>query len=225
MKKFYLILLCAVFISIQYGCEKTDDTIDTPDTPDAITDSRDGQVYTTVKIGEQTWFSQNLNYHAPGSVKNYETVNTWWYENSEKNGEIYGSLYTWEAALTACPSGWHLPSKEEWKDLLIKLGVNQSEFIYEGWVGIDVGKRMKSTSLWSDGGNGTNSSNFNALPGGSYNPNSSFMGLGTDAFFWSSSDWGGDAAYEYDIRFCEDRIYYGHFTKSIGRSVRCVKDK
>ncbi len=223
MKKFYLILLCATFISIQYGCKKNDDN---PDNPDAITDSRDGQVYATVKIGDQEWFSQNLNYHAPGSVRNYKTVDTWWYDNDEENGKIYGSLYTWEAALTACPSGWHLPSKEEWNDLLIRLGVNQSEFINEGWVGTDIGKRMKSTSLWMDGGNGTNSSNFNALPGGSYAPNNSlFIGLGIDSFFWSSSDWGGDAAYEYDISSYDDRLYYGHFTKSIGRSVRCVKDK
>lgn len=69
-------------------------------TTGTFTDPRDGQTYATVEIGNQTWFAQNLN---------YETSNSWTYIDDPANGDIYGRLYTWEAALNACPSGWHLP--------------------------------------------------------------------------------------------------------------------
>ncbi len=221
MKKFYLILLCATFISIQFGCKKNDDNTNIPDT---ITDSRDGQVYATLTIGDQTWFSQNLNYETSNSVRNYDTEEWWWYNNDPNNGKIYGRLYTWNAALTSCPDGWHLPSNNEWATLLISLGVSQSELIEEGWVGTDEGKKMKSTSHWIGEGNGTNTSNFNGLPGGTFG-NGEFLGLGESGFWWSSSNYGAESAYEYDLSQFDDRVYFGHFTKTFGRSVRCIKDK
>ena len=110
-----------------------------------FTDVRDGKVYKTVKIGNQTWMAENLN---------YVTANSWEFDNSSTNGDVYGRLYTWEAALTACPSGWHLPSDAEWTILTDDLG---GESV--------ANEKMKSTSRWDYNGNGTNSSGFNALPG------------------------------------------------------------
>ncbi|WP_157966005.1 fibrobacter succinogenes major paralogous domain-containing protein [Cognataquiflexum aquatile] len=130
---------------------------------ETFTDPRDGQVYKIVKIGDQTWFAENLNYDAEGS---------WCYDNDPENCEIYGRLYTWEAGLTACPEGWHLPSEDEWGKLVDFLG------------GYEIaGGKMKSISGWEEPNIGaTNESGFSALPGGGRN-----VLLGGGGFWWSST--------------------------------------
>jgi uncharacterized protein (TIGR02145 family) len=79
-------------------------------------DSRDGQVYNWVKIGTQTWMTENLRFSLPGG--------SWTYENDSANAMNFGRLYTWKAAQTACPKGWHLPSDKEWNLLVKSLGGN-----------------------------------------------------------------------------------------------------
>ncbi len=64
-------------------------------------------------LGTQTWFAENLNYHTGFSR---------WYDNHTDNGDVYGRLYTWDAAMTAYPDGWHLPTDEEYKTFEINLG-------------------------------------------------------------------------------------------------------
>ena len=78
-----------------------------------VVDMRDGKKYKTVKIGSQTWMAENLN---------YETQDSYCYENDESNCSKYGRLYTWTAAKKACPSGWHLPSKAEFETLFSSVG-------------------------------------------------------------------------------------------------------
>ena len=178
-----------------------------------FTDPRDGQVYNIVDIGSQTWFAENLN---------YETTDSWWYDNSSANGDIYGRLYTWEAALTACPTGWHLPSDDEWKIMEIGLGMSSSEASSAGWRGTDEGKKMKSTSGWFNNGNGTNSSGFDALPGG-YFISGTFSRVGEQGFWWSTkttmaSAWKRSLSYDYD----QVNRYY--LDQTSGFSVRCIKD-
>ena len=122
-----------------------------------FTDYRDGQIYKIIAIGNQIWFAENLN---------YEMDNSWWFDNYSSNGDIYGRLYNWNAALTACPNGWHLPTDEEFKTLEMELGMSQSEVDERGFRGTNEGSKMKSTEGWEEFGNGINSSGFSALPGG-----------------------------------------------------------
>ncbi len=87
-----------------------------------FTDSRDGKIYITVKIGNQTWMAENLNFTtAEGS---------WCYENDSTYCEKYGRLYSWETAREVCPAGWHLPSKSEFETLLSNVGGSGSNAYY-----------------------------------------------------------------------------------------------
>ncbi|MDR0516273.1 MAG: hypothetical protein LBH25_04440 [Fibromonadaceae bacterium] len=117
------------------------------------------QAYKTVKIGTQTWMAENLNYNTEGSKC---------YENEPANCEKYGRLYNWETAKEVCPSGWHLPSNEEW-DKLYRFadGTSGTESPYKSKT---AGKYLKSKEGWNDdygkSGNGLDVFGFSALPGG-----------------------------------------------------------
>jgi len=114
-------------------------------------DARDGKKYKSVKIGTQTWMAENLNYEVKGFfVKGVNKC----YENKESNCDKYGRLYDWNTAKTACPKGWHLPSKEEWETLTAAIGGEKTE-----------GKHLKAKSGWNKDGNGLDSYGFSALPG------------------------------------------------------------
>jgi hypothetical protein len=100
--------------------------------------------YAVVTIGDQTWMAENLN---------YETSDSWGFFNNGSNCDVYGRLYTWDAAMSACPSGWHLPSDNEWKTLEMFLGMSQSEADDTGWRGSDEGGKLKETGTthWANG--------------------------------------------------------------------------
>ena len=79
-----------------------------------FTDPRDGQMYNTIKFGEQVWFAQNLN---------YATEKGNWPAQGDSAGMQFGRFYNWAAAKEAIPAGWHLPSKQEFEILAATLGV------------------------------------------------------------------------------------------------------
>ena len=171
-----------------------------------FTDSRDGKVYKTVKIGTQTWMAENLAYKTSGGC--------WANNNDKKNIVKYGYLYTWETAKNACPSGWHLPSDVEWTTLINYLG------------GIDVaGGKLKATSGWGEKGNGSDESGFSALPGGSYNSEEGFA-INLNAIWWTSTEKDANYAWPRYLNENDKRINKGAFgeSKQDGLSVRCIKD-
>ena len=162
-------------------------------------DSRDGKTYKTVKIGNQEWMAENLNYNAQGSVC---------YDNDPANCKKYGRLYTWDAAQDACPAGWHLPSKGEFGTLL-------------GSVGDSEGERSKAlrSSKWEKG---KDKYGFSALPaGGYYSYCEEFSRLGY-AGFWSSTEGISNHAFSLDV-VDGDADVLDNF-KADGNSVRCLKD-
>ena len=128
----------------------------------------------------------------------------------------YGRLYNWYAVDDArglCPSGWHVPTDEEWTVVTDVLG---GELV--------AGGQMKTTYGWYNGGNGTNSSGFSGLPGGNrdYN-NGNFFYAVIDGGWWSSSPNGSGAWNRYLYNYTENVYRYGP-SRRFGFSVRCVRD-
>ena len=170
-----------------------------------FTDSRDGQIYKTVKIGNQWWFAQNLN---------YTIGNSWCYNNSADSCAIYGRLYDWQTALTACPPGWHLPNEEQWELLIKYLGGKKV-----------AGGKMKSITNWRfPNGGATNSSGFSAIPAGIRNPNGSFGYIDQYLNFWSSTSEDSSNAWFYYLNNIDGYITIHNTDKQNGFSCRCIKD-
>lgn len=172
-----------------------------------FTDSRDGQQYRWVKIGNQVWMAENLNYN---------TGNSWCYDNNSSNCNKYGKLYDWNTALKACPSGWHLPSDNEWQILVNFSGSNFDKKLksQNGW---------ESKNGWETSGNGTNDYGFSVLAGGYRDSFGTYYHLGSYAVFWSKTD-------QDTLDFVRKKAYhfglpvFFNYHKEYGRSVRCLRD-
>ena len=236
MKKTIISLLALVFI---YSC--------TPqDAPNTFTDSRDGKVYKTVTIGEQVWMAENLAYlpSVVGPATESDTDPYYYvydYDGTDvdeatatENYQTYGVLYNWPAAITACPDGWHLPSDAEWTQLeeyLIANGYN-----YDGTTtGNQIAKSMANYSGWNTSstvgavGNTDypeyrNKSGFTALPGGYRYYNGTFIYLGGNGYWWSSTQDSTSYAWLRYLRCYNSNVYRDYYNKENGFSVRCVRD-
>jgi uncharacterized protein (TIGR02145 family)/uncharacterized repeat protein (TIGR02543 family) len=175
----------------------------TPPIGNTFVDSRDSKTYKKVTIGTQTWMAQNLNYDVPGVTTDV------CYDNDTSNCVTYGRLYDWNTALTACPTGWHLPIDAEWTTLI-------------GFVGTNAGTKLKSSSGWNRNGNGTNDVGFSALPGGYYS-DGNFLYAGGDGRWWSAT--GYDASNAKQIRMVDndEDVILGNYDKARLYSVRCVE--
>jgi uncharacterized protein (TIGR02145 family) len=166
-----------------------------------FTDPRDGKTYRTVKIGEQVWMAENLNYKADSS---------WCYDNNPDNCKKYGRLYSWDVAMKACPAGWHLPTNQEWQTLVDFVGGRST-----------AGTKLKSKSPnW----NGTDDYGFSALPGGYRSTDGSFYGLGSWGYWWAATEGDVDDAYYWIMYAGGEGVYDGSDGKEFGSSVRCLRD-
>jgi uncharacterized protein (TIGR02145 family) len=201
----------------------------------------DNNPYETVLIGTQCWTKQNLKvsrYNDGTAIPDLASNSDWQNattgaltDNIGVAGYVgtYGYLYNWYAAAgiiapsgsstkNICPLGWHVPTDTEWTTLTDYLG------------GTSVaGAKMRSTStLWSVFNPqtlGTNTSDFSALPGGYRDYNGSFLNISYGALFWSATE--SNPSFLAEVR----DIYYGYNNadrlnknKSVGASVRCLKD-
>jgi len=213
MKKLPFIL-CVLSMICIFSCTKDKDddpavvtpTITPSLTTGTFTDSRDSKQYKWVKIGNQTWMQENLA---------YDTVGSYYYNDSTYYGTTYGKLYNWQTACSVCPSGWRLPSKNDFDTLIAYLGGNSI-----------AGGKMKTTgtTLWqSPNTNATNSSNFSAIPAGGRGHNGGYNSMGLSVAYWTSSEVGTNGVF-YNLWNNTEDIQYNEYLKGAYFSVRCIKN-
>jgi uncharacterized protein (TIGR02145 family) len=160
--------------------------------------------FKTVTIGGKKWMAENLN---------IQTADSWCYDNDYFNCAKYGRLYTWGVAKTVCPGGWHLPSREEWDNLVMAAGGKNV-----------AGKNLKARSGWNEGGNGTDRYDFSALPGGYRNSDGNFYGVRDYGGWWTATEGDASTAYRRFMLYYSDSVgEYGNY-KYGGFTVRCVGD-
>jgi len=195
----------------------------------SFTDSRDGQTYDVVKIGNLSWMVENLN---------YETETSACPDGDSRNCKRLGRLYTWAEAKTVCPEGWRLPTSADFAELISAASGDAAQF-HNGnsdAVSNKVGAALKSRDGWFKKGNGSDEFGFNALPAGYRGAISKaddgmvsggkFDGIGGYAYFWSATE---DAenpesnAYYLFLSFSSDAASLNSFAKEDYRSVRCVR--
>ena len=102
----------------------------------------------------------------------------------------------------------------------ISLGMNEADASSEGWRGSPVGDYMKSTTGWSNNGNGSNSSGFNGLPGGSI-INGGFNYYGNYGDWWSPSE-SDSYSWLRTMNFGEISVRRGYDNRANGFSARCM---
>ncbi len=160
-----------------------------------FTDPRDGKTYKTIKIGNQVWMAENLNYDAGNG--------TYCYDGKTSNCNQYGKLYTWEAAKRAVPQGWHLPDKTEFEQLLGYLG-GEGAAAYK-----ELTKRECS---------------FNVLFVGWRSSDGNCNHLGSIASLWSASENGTNTAWNLFVYSDIQTTSLDNYFKVSAFSVRCLKD-
>ena len=217
----------------------------------SMTDERDGKTYKTVKIGDQTWMAENLNYYDASDLNVKEKS---WCFGKKDNGDsstcdVAGRFYTWAAAIDSvklandadnplecgydkfcnltgtvqgiCPPGWHLPNNTEWQAFLMAVGGRST-----------AGKVLKSQTGWNDykgtSGNGTDAFGFTALPAGfRFCDGGDFLEEGKYTYFWSSVEYERDRetnANNVYVYYYGDNANLYFYPKIYAFSVRCVKD-
>ena len=199
-----------------------------------LMDSRDGHRYKTVKIGNQWWMAQNLNYETKYGSSCYN--------DDVSNCTKYGRLYTWATAIGkseeqcgcgnscdlgsdivqgVCPAGWHLPSRTEWETLIDAVGDL-----------FTAGAKLKARTGWTAYGGITNEDayGFSALPAGEATANKMnglfwrFDLAGDIASFWCATQYDEDYAILMFMNYDSDFADQGRYGKEHGLSVRCLQD-
>lgn len=200
----------------------------------------EGNLYKTVAIGSKVWMAENLKvtkFNDNTDITYASEAVDWvvlsgagycWYNNDPGfNKPLYGALYNWYAANTdnICPTGWHVATDAEYNDLEILLGLPQADVNIWGWRGTDHGSKMKNTTGWNAGENGTNTSGFSALPGGyRFYSDGLFAGQNTIGYWWTATEHDADRGWYRRLDGNNSGAYKASTDKRAGKSIRCVKN-
>lgn len=157
-----------------------------------------GNAYTTIRIGEQIWMAENLNYKT--------AAGSYCYADDESSCDETGRLYTWQAAKQAAEEidGWHLPSREEWNDLLAVCGEDSVGFV-----------NITSQEL-----------GFNPVWAGVRVSYGEFKARGMGANFWSSTPADTNTTLAFSVAVMSSRkiISVHNYPQNNACSVRLVRD-
>ncbi|MDJ0674255.1 MAG: FISUMP domain-containing protein [Calothrix sp. MO_167.B42] len=170
-----------------------------------LLDPRDGEKYLVIEINGQIWTAENIRFDTDDGISNAYDI------EYDEVPDHYGRLYNYYSAQEACPDGWHLPSKDEFEDLVSFLELSGP-----------AGFALKSAEDWQNGGNGSNSSGFNAFPVG-IDVFGSLDYTGRSTSFWSS-DRTGSTGSGLNLGSDTSDASIGSNTLELGFSVRCIKD-
>jgi|GEM_PF-749647 len=196
--------LISPFNKTVWTCSKRTLTWDNVTIAGTMFDSRDNIEYRTTAIGSQIWMAENL--------KGITTTTT--LSCQADSCSKYGGYFGWKAAKSACPEGWHLPSRTEWNTLFSAVGGATT-----------AGYKLKATSGWKNGTNGSDSYGFSVFAAGIYNRRDrAFLNIGKSSIFWTSTQYSSTSAYNVDFQ-SDSETRSGHLnSENYGLSVRCVKD-
>ncbi len=229
-----LIIILATSYIIYANIIGPEDNTNPPPTPDpgknkeTLTDI-EGNVYRTVKIGNQVWMAENLRVTKLNDGTDIKLVTRgWgfttspefcWYDYDPAYKDTYGALYNWHVVATGklAPPGWHVPTEEDWKELAD----------YLGGVYVAGGKlKERGTEHWRSPNTGaTDAYNFTMLPSGTQNYDGYvFYGSGEGCRLWSADEYDAVNAWARAIEYDSAKmdVFWAH--KTYGRSVRLVKD-
>jgi len=213
----------------------------------------DGYSYSTVLIGDQCWFAENLRttIYADGTAIPAGLTDGEWTSTTSGATAVYGegssTCANYSPDIDACDEAQSLA---EYGRLYNWYAVDDSRGLCpSGWhvptdgewtvmidflSGGNTGGQLKTTYGWNGGGNGTNSSGFSGLPGGvrySYSTNyhdaGDFHNAGSSGRWWSSSSYvssGSSYAWSRYLYYSNESIHHGSFYLGDGFSVRCVRD-
>lgn len=215
MKKFICVFTVVIAVGIMSCSNK-----ETKDPIDSVTDTRlkdiDGNVYDTIKVGSQVWMKSNLKTTRYNDGTAIPTGNTAWlstsagayavYNNDNTNDATYGKLYNWYAINTGklAPKGWHVATEAEWNMLINNLGGHYNAC---------------SVMLGAESAN-----TFTVRLGGERYNDSNFYGIGTNAYFWTSTESTAPDGRYLALCSCGINIANCFGSKQKGFSVRCVRN-
>ena len=234
---FFLCLSLAFFGVVVSACKKSKKEVEKE--RGTVVD-RQGNVYNTIKIGNQWWMVENLKVKVYNDSTNIVEVkvgdvnDSIWYKTNVgafcSLDSRYGLHYNWYAVSNSkklAPAGWHIPSDEEWKTLEKELGMSQAETDKTSWRGVNESEKLivESSVGWTKSlVFGSNESGFSALPGNCRLFNGSVGEVPASGYWWSSSESSATTAWYRNVTTAYPTVFRYYVDKNYGLTIRCVKD-